>query len=113
MTLKSDPGNFFEDFVVGDELIHATPRTVTCRLPTGRVPTARTAFPVASSGAVPSEEVPSNSSTDPVGIPVSGATALTVAVNVTAWPVTVGPGGVADKTIELTFSTAITICVGW
>jgi 2-methylfumaryl-CoA hydratase len=29
MTLKSDPGNFVEDFVVGDELIHATPRTVT------------------------------------------------------------------------------------
>lgn len=29
MTLKSDPGNFFEDFIVGDELIHATPRTVT------------------------------------------------------------------------------------
>jgi 2-methylfumaryl-CoA hydratase len=29
VTLKSDPGNLFEDFVVGDELIHATPRTVT------------------------------------------------------------------------------------
>jgi 2-methylfumaryl-CoA hydratase len=29
MTLKSNPGNFFEDFAVGDELIHATPRTVT------------------------------------------------------------------------------------
>lgn len=29
MTLKSDPGNFFEDFQVGDEIIHATPRTVT------------------------------------------------------------------------------------
>lgn len=29
MTLKSDPGNFFEDFQVGDELVHATPRTVT------------------------------------------------------------------------------------
>jgi 2-methylfumaryl-CoA hydratase len=29
MTLKSDPGNFFEDFMVGDELVHATPRTVT------------------------------------------------------------------------------------
>jgi 2-methylfumaryl-CoA hydratase len=29
MILKSDPGNFFEDFQVGDELIHATPRTVT------------------------------------------------------------------------------------
>ena len=29
MTIKSDTGNFFEDFVVGDELVHATPRTVT------------------------------------------------------------------------------------
>ena len=29
MTLKSNPGNFFEDFVVGDELVHSTPRTVT------------------------------------------------------------------------------------
>ena len=29
MTIKSDPGNFFEDFVVGDELVHATPRTIT------------------------------------------------------------------------------------
>jgi 2-methylfumaryl-CoA hydratase len=29
MTLKSNPGNFFEDFAVGDELVHATPRTVT------------------------------------------------------------------------------------
>lgn len=29
MTLKSNPGNFFEDFHVGDELEHATPRTVT------------------------------------------------------------------------------------
>lgn len=29
MTLKSDPGNFFEDFSVGDELLHATPRTLT------------------------------------------------------------------------------------
>jgi 2-methylfumaryl-CoA hydratase len=29
MTLKSNPGNFFEDFQVGDELEHATPRTVT------------------------------------------------------------------------------------
>lgn len=29
MTLKSDPGNFFEDFTPGDELVHATPRTLT------------------------------------------------------------------------------------
>lgn len=29
MTTKTNPGNFFEDFKVGQELIHATPRTVT------------------------------------------------------------------------------------
>lgn len=29
MTNKNNPGNFFEDFVLGQELIHATPRTVT------------------------------------------------------------------------------------
>ena len=28
MTTKTNPGNFFEDFKVGDELTHATPRTV-------------------------------------------------------------------------------------
>jgi 2-methylfumaryl-CoA hydratase len=28
-TSKSDPGHFFEDFFVGQELVHATPRTVT------------------------------------------------------------------------------------
>jgi 2-methylfumaryl-CoA hydratase len=29
MTLKTQPGNYFEDFRLGQELIHATPRTVT------------------------------------------------------------------------------------
>ena len=29
MTLKSDPGNFFEDFRIGQTIRHATPRTVT------------------------------------------------------------------------------------
>ena len=29
MTIKTNPGNFFEDFRMGQELIHATPRTVT------------------------------------------------------------------------------------
>lgn len=29
MSAKTNPGNFFEDFSVGQELIHATPRTVT------------------------------------------------------------------------------------
>jgi len=27
--LKTNPGNFFEDFVVGSELVHAVPRTIT------------------------------------------------------------------------------------
>ena len=29
MTTKTNPGNFFEDFTIGQEIIHATPRTVT------------------------------------------------------------------------------------
>jgi len=29
MTTKTTPGNFFEDFVPGNEIVHATPRTVT------------------------------------------------------------------------------------
>ena len=29
MTGKTNPGNFFEDFFIGQEIIHATPRTVT------------------------------------------------------------------------------------
>ena len=29
MTTKTNPGNFFEDFSVGQDLVHATPRTIT------------------------------------------------------------------------------------
>ncbi|WP_299015012.1 ferritin-like domain-containing protein [uncultured Caulobacter sp.] len=29
VTTKTDPGNFFEDFKLGQRLVHATPRTVT------------------------------------------------------------------------------------
>lgn len=29
MTIKTNPGNFFEDFRLGQEIVHATPRTVT------------------------------------------------------------------------------------
>jgi len=29
MTTKTNPGNFFEDFSLGQEIVHATPRTVT------------------------------------------------------------------------------------
>jgi hypothetical protein len=40
--------------------------------------------------AVPRVEAPSRKVTVPVGVPVAGATGLTVAVNVTAWPNTDG-----------------------
>ena len=29
MSTKTNPGNFFEDFKVGQEIVHATPRTIT------------------------------------------------------------------------------------
>ena len=29
MSTKTNPGNFFEDFVAGDQLVHAVPRTIT------------------------------------------------------------------------------------
>ena len=29
MATKTNPGNFFEDFRIGQEIVHATPRTVT------------------------------------------------------------------------------------
>ena len=29
MSEKTNPGNYFEDFWIGQELVHATPRTVT------------------------------------------------------------------------------------
>jgi hypothetical protein len=29
MSVKTNPGNFFEDFRLGQEIVHATPRTVT------------------------------------------------------------------------------------
>ena len=40
--------------------------------------------------AVPSVEAPSRNVTVPVGVPVPGETALTVAVNITDWPNTDG-----------------------
>ncbi len=40
--------------------------------------------------AVPSRVLPSRNVTMPVGVPVAGATGVTVAVNVTIWPDTLG-----------------------
>ena len=61
-----------------------------------RVPVASTdeetdAVPVPSSVAEPSVVAPSWKVTVPVGVPLPGATAVTVAVTVTDWPWTVPP----------------------
>ena len=36
-TQKTNPGNYFEDFTVGQELVHTSPRTVTSPTGPGRV----------------------------------------------------------------------------
>ena len=54
-------------------------------LPTASDEVARVALPAVKL-AVPSVAAPSRNVTVPVGVPVAGATALTVAVKVTAWP---------------------------
>src|SRR6516165_5877878 len=48
------------------------------------------AVPSRPTAAVPSTTLPSLNVTVPVGVPAPGATAATVAVKVTAWPVTAG-----------------------
>jgi hypothetical protein len=58
-------------------------------LPTDRDEVANVALPELNV-AVPSVEAPSRKVTVPDGVPVAGATALTVAVNVTDWPKTDG-----------------------
>src|SRR5262249_25073599 len=59
-------------------------------LPTARAAVANVATPLAFSVAVPRLVVPSRKVTVPVGVPVAGATAVTVAVKVTDWPNTTG-----------------------
>ena len=57
-----------------------------------RLPTGSEATPEPSSGADPSAVAPSKKETVPVGMPVPGAVAVTVAVSVTDWPCTDGFG---------------------
>ena len=57
---------------------------MTC-VPTDRLEVVRVALPP-DRLAVPSVDAPSRKVTVPVGVPTAGATALTVAVKVTAWP---------------------------
>ena len=51
---------------------------------------ANVALPPAPTATVPRITLPSLNVTVPVGVPRPGATAATVAVKVTAWPVTAG-----------------------
>src|SRR2546422_523714 len=70
-------------------------------LPTTRVVTSSEALPL-TSVTVPSAVAPSLNVTVPVGTPVAGGTGLTVAVNVTAWPVVDGLG--VEVRLVLVFS---------
>lgn len=54
---------------------------------------------------VPSRVLPILSCTVPVGVPVAGATGLTVTVNVTVWPKTEGFGVEVCETVVLAWFT--------
>ena len=64
------------------------------------------ATPPLSVTAEPRFEPPSLNCTVPVGVPVAGATGLTVAVNVTDWPKT--DGFVDEATVVVVAATAVT-----
>jgi hypothetical protein len=57
---------------------------------------------------VPNVVAPSLNVTVPVGVPVAGATTLTVAVKVTGWPTNVGLG---EETRAVELDAAPTVCV--
>ena len=56
---------------------------------------------------VPNVAAPSLNVTVPVGVPAPGATAATVAVNVTDWPNT---EGLADEVSEVVVLAMVTVC---
>ena len=58
--------------------------------------------------AVPNVAAPSRNVTVPVGVPVAGATALTVAVKVTAWP---KRDGFVDEVTVVELLALFTVCV--
>src|SRR2546425_12642574 len=74
---------------------------------TDKAEVANVAVPLASV-AVPRLFVPSRKVTVPVGVPAPGATAATVAVNVTGWPDTVG---LAEAVTVLVVLAWLTVCV--
>jgi len=81
--------------------------TVIVWLPTESNEVANVALP-ALKLAVPNVAAPSRNVTVPVGVPVAGATALTVAVKVTAWPKT---DGFTDEVTVVKLLALFTVCV--
>jgi hypothetical protein len=76
-------------------------------LPTAKADVERVALPE-DRLAVPKVEAPSRKVTVPVGTPVPEATALTVAVNVTAWP---DADGFTELVIVVVLFALFTVCV--
>jgi hypothetical protein len=77
--------------------------------PTTRAIVVKTAFPVLSSVAVPSEVLPLKKLTLPVGVPDPVA-AVTVAVSVTGWPVTAAVGAATNTVFDAWRTFAVTAC---
>jgi hypothetical protein len=76
--------------------------------PSVRLDVVRLAWPVPFRGTVPSVVVPSTNATVPVGVPVPGATGVTVAVNVTDCP---SPDGFAEDTTVVVVAAVFTVWV--
>jgi hypothetical protein len=76
-------------------------------LPTVSVDVVNVALP-ADKVAVPRVVAPSRNVTVPVGVPEAGATAVTVAVNVTACP---GDDGFSDELTVVELDARFTVCV--
>src|SRR3989442_3338393 len=75
--------------------------------PTASVEVTNEALPLASV-TVASTVAPSLNVTVPVGTPVPGATGLTTAVSVTAWPITDGFGGAVRLVVGLEITARFT-----
>ena len=82
------------------KVVSAPYSTVIEWVATDKLFAAKVAWPPAKE-TLPSVVVPFLKATDPVGVPVAGETALTVAVNVTDCPTTVGLVGEAETVTEL------------
>ena len=76
-------------------------------MPTDSDEVVKVALPAAKP-AVPSVVAPSRNVTVPVGVPEPGKSALTVAVNVTAWPKT---DGFAEEATVVELFARLTVCV--